>query len=165
MNGITDSATDKLAALTTDLYFAAHTLGQNLPVAELRARLRVVLARMLDDVTQIRMDALRDALVEQLPPITGGGHTDDFEEISEEFLTAPDEWPADYHADIDGWLYETGPTPLSVLAADRKDFPHVGKAGTNPNAYEPTAADWLDYFEARDASWTETDQLISHGVI
>lgn len=135
---------DKLSALTTDIHFASHTLGQALSVTELRARLRGLLARMLDDVA-LKMDAL----AAKFPPIAGGSPSEDFEEIDLDFIASPADWPA--WTDESRWT-TAEPTPIEVLTADAP-------------RYEPTMEDWRDYFEARDASWTEADQLVSHGVV
>lgn len=110
-----------------------------------RSALGLILATetALAELSALRMDALRDELAETLPRLCGGSPADDFEEIDPEFEACPESWPDTWHPALDGYVYETGPTPVDVLERDLESL--------------RDERDWASYFDLRSQEIREED--------
>lgn len=109
---------------------------------------RASLEDLADAETAVRMDALLGELASKLPPVRGGGDPDDFEEVDKAFFE--DSWPAYPHPELDGYAYETGPTPVEVLARSAP-------------TWAPSGHDWDAYAALDVAGISEADHLVAHG--
>jgi len=96
----------------------------------------------LADLAEVRMNQMRGELARRLPPIAGGC-PDDFEILDEAIFG--DEWPEYPDAELDGYVYETGPTPLSVLSADDPGI--------------DASRDWDSYFDLLSQEIREEDLM------
>lgn len=170
MNRITDNSSDKSAPMAADKIVDAlvdirdELAGNVLPIFVIPKIWALIgrIERDADALAAASMDALRDSLAAILPPVSGGAPIGDHEDCQPwdedwdwDSPDVADAYPAGYDVELDGYVYETGPTPIDVLGLD----------AAAADRYQPTAQDWADYHALRlqPGALTEADHVAIHG--